>query len=71
MNGNQDFYNRITISDFLLQLITMYWVVQDASNNDLMQELQKQDREYLDKIIENQKKILSILSKNEDMSADK
>ncbi len=71
MNNNQDFYNRITISDFLLQLITMYWVVQDASNNDLMQELQRQDREYLDKIIENQKKILSILSKNEDMSADK
>ncbi len=71
MNNNQDFYNRITISDFLLQLITMYWVMQDASNNDLMQELQKQDREYLDKIIENQKKILSILSKNEDMSADK
>ncbi len=48
----------------------MYWVVQDASNNDLMQELQRQDREYLDKIIENQNKILSILSKNEDMSAD-
>ncbi len=71
MNNNQDFYNRITISDFLLQLITMYWVVQDASNNDLMQELQRQDREYLDKIIENQKKILSILSKNEDMSAEK
>lgn len=71
MNNNQDFYNRITISDFLLQLITMYWVVQDASNNDLMQELQKQDREYLDKIIENQNKILSILSKNEDMSAGK
>ncbi len=71
MNDNQDFYNRITISDFLLQLITMYWVVQDASNNDLMQELQRQDREYLDKIIENQKKILSILSKNEDMSAEK
>lgn len=61
INNNQDFYNRITISDFLLQLITMYWVVQDASNNDLMQELQKQDREYLDKIIENQKKILAIL----------
>ncbi len=61
MNNNQDFYNRITISDFLLQLITMYWVVQDASNNDLMQELQKQDREYLDKIIENQNKILAIL----------
>lgn len=61
INGNQDFYNRLTISDFLLQLLTMYWVMQDATNNDLMQELQRQDREYLDKIIENQNKILEIL----------
>lgn len=71
MINNQDYFNRLTVSDFILQLITMYWVMQDATNNDLMQELQRQDREYLDTIIENQKKILSILSKNEDMSADK
>lgn len=71
MINNQDYFNRLTVSDFILQLITMYWVMQDATNNDLMQELQRQDREYLDTIIENQKKILSILSQNEDMSADK
>lgn len=62
MNGNQDFYNRITISDFFLQLITMYWVVQDASNNDLMQELQHQNKDYLERVIENQKEIMKILS---------
>jgi len=72
MINNQDYFNRLTVSDFILQLITMYWVMQDATNNDLMQELQRQDREYLDTIIENQKRILSILSNmNEDMSADK
>ncbi len=71
INNNQDFYNRITISDFLLQLITMYWVVQDASNNDLMEELQKQDREYLHTIIENQNRILRILSEiQSDMSVE-
>lgn len=72
MTSNQEFYNRLTVSDFILQLITLYMVSLDATNNDLMEELQKQDREYLDKIIENQNKILSILSNmNEDMSAYK
>ena len=34
-----------------------------------MNPLQKQDREYLDKIIENQNQILSMLSELKDMSA--
>lgn len=62
---NQDFYNRLTISDFLLQIITMMWVQEDASNNDLMNELQRQDREYLTTIIQNQEKILDRLAKLE------
>ena len=70
MNGNQDYYNRLTVLDTLLQIITMVMVSNDATNNDLMEELQKQDREYLEQILENQKKILSILSE-QDMSADK
>ena len=63
MQNNQDFFNRLTVSDFILQLITMYWVMQDATNNDLMQELQKQDKEYFETIIENQQKILEKLAK--------
>lgn len=72
MVNNQDFYNRITIFDTFLQLLTMAMVAEDATNNDLMEELQKQDREYLEKIMENQNKILSILSdiKEKGMSAD-
>lgn len=66
---NQDFFNRLTFSDFLMQFITMLWVMEDASNNDLMQELQKQNKEYLEKIISNQNEIMSILSRLDDMSA--
>ena len=62
---NQEFYNRLTISDFLLQIITMMWVQEDATNNDLMKELQRQDTEYFKTIIQNQEKILDRLAKLE------
>ena len=69
MNGNPNFYNQLTLLDTFLQIMTMVMVSEDATNNDLMSELQKQDREYLEKIIENQNRILSILSDLKDMSA--
>lgn len=69
MNGNPNFYNQLTLLDTFLQIMTMVMVSEDATNNDLMSELQKQDREYLEKIIENQNQILSILSELTDMSA--
>lgn len=69
MNGNPNFYNQLTLLDTFLQIMTMVMVSEDATNNDLMSELQKQDREYLDKIIENQNQILSMLSELKDMSA--
>ena len=69
MNGNLNFYNQITLFDTLLQIMTMAMVSNDATNYDLMTELQKQNHDYLEKIIENQKQILSILSKLKDMSA--
>ncbi len=62
---NQEFCNRITISEFLLQLITMMWVQEDATNNDLMNELRKQDTEYFKTIIQNQEKILDRLAQLE------
>ena len=69
MNGNQNVYNQLTLLDTFLQIMTMVMVSEDATNNDLMSELQKQDREYLEKIIENQNQILSMLSELKDMSA--
>lgn len=62
---NQEFYNRLQISDFLLQIITMMWVQEDATNNDLMNELRKQDTEYFKTIIQNQNEILDRLAKLE------
>lgn len=61
MANNQDYFNRLTVLDTLLQIITMVMVSGDASNNDLMNELQRQNREYLQQILENQKEILEYL----------
>lgn len=69
MVNNPNFYNQLTLLDTFLQIMTMVMVSEDATNNDLMSELQKQDREYLEKIIENQNQILSMLSELKDMSA--
>ena len=69
MINNPNFYNQLTLLDTFLQIMTMVMVSEDATNNDLMSELQKQDREYLNKIIENQNQILSMLSELKDMSA--
>ena len=69
MNGNPNFYNQLTLLDTFLQIMTMVMVSEDATNNDLMSELRKQDREYLEKIIEKQRQILSMLSELKDMSA--
>ena len=69
MNGNPNFYNQLTLLDTFLQIMTIVMVSEDATNNDLMSELQKQDRDYLEKIIENQNQILSMLSELKDMSA--
>ena len=69
MINNPNFYNQLTLLDTFLQIMTMVMVSEDATNNDLMSELQKQDREYLEKIIENHNQILSMLSELKDMSA--
>lgn len=61
MTNNQDYFNRLTVLDTLLQIITMVMVSNDATNNDLMNELQKQNKEYLEQILENQKEMLKIL----------
>ncbi len=64
MTNNQDYFNRLTVLDTLLQVITMVMVSNDATNNDLMNELQKQNKEYLEQILEKQEEILKLLDKN-------
>ena len=46
----------------VLQMLSLQILFKDFNNTDLMQELQKQDTEYFEKLIENQEKILKILN---------
>ena len=45
----------------ILQALSLEILLRDYNNTDLMQELQRQDTEYFEKIISNQEEILEIL----------
>ena len=60
--NNLDFLNLLTILSVILQIIGYQNDMSQSSNDDLMRELQRQDKAYLDKIIENQNKILEKLA---------
>lgn len=47
-----------------LQTMNYQSDLSQASNADLAKHLQEQDRQYLDKILENQKKIISMLEES-------
>lgn len=62
-NGNNlDFLDMLTILSVALQIIGYRNDMSQSSNDDLMKELQKQDKAYLEKIIDNQNKILEKLA---------
>ena len=64
MNGNNlDFLDVLTILSVMLQIMGYQNDMSQSSNDDLMKELQRQDKAYLEKIIENQNKILEKLAK--------
>lgn len=71
MYGNRQwsFIDMLTMFDTFLQMADFQMNVQQSSNDDIMRELQHQNKEYLEKIIANQKEILSNLSQIVDMSA--
>ena len=65
MSANEnglDFLDILTIFSVVLQVVGYKNDISQSSNDDLMRELQKQDKRYLDKIIENQNKILEKLA---------
>ena len=68
-NSNNGFFDILAIFSLGLQMAVYEQAQRQATTDDLMKELQKQDREYFEKIIENQNRILSILSQFDDMSA--
>ena len=45
----------------ILEALSLEILFKDYNNSDLMQELQRQDTEYFEKIIKNQEEILSRL----------
>lgn len=66
MNSN---YNDFSILDILnifsvgLQVMTLEQTTKHTSTDDIMRELQKQDREYMEKIIAQNNEILKKLAK--------
>ena len=68
MSGNNlDLLDMLTILSVALQIMGYQNDMSQSSNDDLMKELQRQDKAYLEKIIENENKILEKLA---DLSAD-
>lgn len=62
-NGNYSFLDMLNVFSVILQMIGYDKDQKQTSNDDLLKALQRQDREYLEKIISNQNQILEILSK--------
>ena len=68
MSGNNlDLLDVLTILSVALQIMGYQNDMSQSSNDDLMNELQRQDKAYLEKIIDNQNKILEKLA---DLQAD-
>lgn len=63
MSGNNlDFLDVLTILSVMLQIMGYKNDMSQSSNDDLMRELQRQDKAYLEKIVEKQNKILEKLA---------
>ena len=55
--------NNLDKGSFLLQLYSLLIIMKDFNNSDLMNELQNQDSNYLQKIIKQNEEILNLLRK--------
>ena len=65
MNSNRnsfEFLDLLTILSLVMQIMGYQNDISQSSNDDLMRELQRQDKAYLEKIIDNQNKILEKLA---------
>lgn len=60
--NNNSFLDVLTIFSLALQMAVYEQTQRQATTDDLMRELKKQDREYFEKIIENQNLILQKLA---------
>ena len=49
---NEQFYDNLALYATALQMIDLLLLVGDVSNNDIMEALQQQNKEYMEKIID-------------------
>ena len=63
--------NSIDITSLILQLYSVILLLQDFNNSDLMRELQRQDKEYLEKIIKQNNQIIQLLTKGSEADGRK
>lgn len=66
---NEQFYDNLALYAAALQMIDVFLLLGEASNNDIMEALQQQNKEYMEKIIDQNNRILRILSEK-DMSTE-
>lgn len=57
--------NSVDNVSLLLQAISLEILFKDYNNSDLMQELQHQNKDYLEKIIKQNNEIISLLKKGD------
>lgn len=62
LTRNEQFYDNLALYAATLQMINVFLLLGEASNNDIMEALQQQNKEYMEKIIEQNNRILRILS---------
>ena len=53
--------NNLEKSSLLLQVYSLLIIMKDFNNSDLMNELQHQNKDYLEKIIKQNKEIIQLL----------
>lgn len=61
-NNEWNFLDVLTVFSVLLQMMGYQSDQRQASNDDILRELQRQNAEYLERIIDEQKNIMKILS---------
>ena len=69
LTRNEQFYDNLALYAAALQMIDVFLLLGEASNNDIMEALRQQNKEYMEKIIYQNNRILRILSEK-DMSTE-
>lgn len=64
MDRNLSTFDMLNLFGVFLQVMNYQSDLTQASNSDIMAELQTQDEKYFKEIIQNQKKIISMLEKS-------